>query len=93
MPTEWDFCTTSLRKVSRTFSRPIEVLPGDLRKAVTCGYLLCRIVDAVEDNASFTLSERDQRYRTFHDVIEGAASATEFEQSWAGIEGSPPRGD
>ena len=89
MQSDWDFCTTSLRQVSRTFSRPIEVLPGDLRRAVTCGYLLCRIVDAVEDNEAFTLGERDERYRRFHDVIQGLSDATEFEQSWLGIEGSP----
>jgi len=89
MHTDWDFCTTSLRQVSRTFSRPIEVLPGDLRKAVTCGYLLCRIVDAVEDNEAFTIGERDERYRGFHDVIQSAVDGTDFEQSWLGIEGSP----
>jgi len=90
MQTDWDFCSTSLRKVSRTFSRPIEVLPGDLRKAVTCGYLLCRIVDAIEDNEGFAVEQRDERYRGFHDVIHGAASASEFEHSWLGVEGSPP---
>lgn len=88
MQTDWDFCTASLRKVSRTFSRPIEVLPGDLRKAVTCGYLLCRIVDAIEDNAAFTLGDRDARYRAFHDVIQGE-SVVEFERSWSGVDGSP----
>ncbi len=89
MQTDWDFCTASLRKVSRTFSRPIEVLPGDLRKAVTCGYLLCRIVDAVEDNAAFTLDDRDARYQAFHDVLQGT-SVAEFERSWLGVDGSPP---
>ena len=89
MQTDWDFCTASLRKVSRTFSRSIEVLPGDLRKAVTCGYLLCRIVDAVEDNEAFTIGDRDERYREFHDVIQGVTFATDFEQSWIGIDGSP----
>ena len=89
MQTDWDFCTTSLRQVSRTFSRPIEVLPGDLRKAVTCGYLLCRIVDAVEDNEAFTTTQRDDRYREFHGVLRGVAPATEFERLWTGVEGSP----
>ena len=89
MQTDWDFCTSSLRLVSRTFSRPIEVLPGDLRKAVTCGYLLCRIVDAVEDNETFTVSERDERYRAFHAVLSGAASASGFERLWLGVDGSP----
>ena len=89
MQTDWDFCTTSLREVSRTFSRPIEVLPGDLRKAVTCGYLLCRVVDAVEDNEVFTLGERDERYRAFHEVLRGAQRPAAFEQLWTAVVGSP----
>ncbi len=89
MQTDWDFCTTSLRQVSRTFSRPIEVLPGELRKAVTCGYLLCRVVDAVEDNEAFTLSERDERYQAFHEVLRGVAPPASFERLWVGVEGSP----
>lgn len=90
MQTDWDFCTSSLRQVSRTFSRPIEVLPGDLRKAVTSGYLLCRIVDAVEDNEAFTLGERDERYQAFHEVLRGDAPASSFERLWVGVQGSPP---
>lgn len=90
MQTDWDFCTSSLRQVSRTFSRPIEVLPGDLRRAVTCGYLLCRIVDAIEDNEAFTVGERDERYRGFHEVIRSAADPADFERSWLDVKGSPP---
>lgn len=89
MQSDWDFCTTSLRQVSRTFSRPIEILPGDLCKAVTCGYLLCRVVDAVEDNESFTLDERDERYQAFHEVLRGATPLG-FERLWDRIDGSPP---
>jgi phytoene/squalene synthetase len=89
MQSDWDFCATSLRQVSRTFSRPIEVLPGDLRKAVTSGYLLCRIVDAVEDNESFTLSQRDERYQAFHEAL-GGATPLLFERLWNQVEGSPP---
>ena len=91
MQTDWDFCSTSLRRVSRTFSRPIEVLPGNLRKAVTCGYLLCRIDDAIEDNEAFTVEQRDERYRGFHDVIHGTATSSEFERSWLDAQGSPPQ--
>ncbi|MEM7433667.1 MAG: squalene/phytoene synthase family protein [Myxococcota bacterium] len=89
MSAEWDFCAGSLREVSRTFSRPIEVLPGDLRRAVTCGYLLCRIVDAVEDNASFSLDERSVRYRAFHGVLAGTVDPSEFGHQWNDVAGSP----
>ena len=90
MRTDWEFCTDSLRQVSRTFSRPIEILPGDLRKAVTCGYLLCRIVDAVEDNEVLSIEQRDERYLAFHQVLGGSAPASEFEELWIGAQGSPP---
>lgn len=89
MQSDWEFCTDSLRKVSRTFSRPIEVLPGDLRKAVTCGYLLCRIVDAVEDNDSFSLDERDERYLVFHEVLRSQGSTECFARLWLDATGSP----
>ncbi len=89
MQTDWDFCTESLRNVSRTFSRPIEVLRDDLRRSVTCGYLLCRIVDTIEDNPRFTVNERDERYRAFHDVLRSATDGRAFERSWETVEGSP----
>lgn len=90
MQTDWDFCTTSLQRVSRTFSRPIELLPGNLRRAVTSGYLLCRVVDTIEDNESFGLEERDARYRMFHEVLGGQSATPRFEASWAGVQGSSP---
>ena len=89
MQADWEFCQNSLRHVSRTFSRPIEVLPGDLCRAVTCGYLLCRIVDAVEDNEAYTVAQRDERYRAFHEVLQNGAPAEHFERLWVDVEGSP----
>ena len=38
-----------LPHVSRTFALTIPQLPADLRTAVTCAYLLCRIADTIED--------------------------------------------
>ncbi|HTY51323.1 MAG TPA: phytoene/squalene synthase family protein [Steroidobacteraceae bacterium] len=38
-----------LPHVSRTFALTIPELPADLRTAVTCAYLLCRIADTIED--------------------------------------------
>ncbi len=45
-----DFCERMLPLVSRTFALNISVLRGDLRRAVLCGYLFCRIADTVEDS-------------------------------------------
>lgn len=43
------FCKKSLAKVSRTFALNIKILEGDLFKSVLLCYLLCRIIDTVED--------------------------------------------
>lgn len=43
------FCAAILPEVSRTFALGIRVLPGPLGQAVLDAYLLCRIVDTVED--------------------------------------------
>ncbi len=86
------FCRESLLAVSRTFARPIEMLPGDLGTAVTCGYLLCRIADTVEDNEFFTIAERDERYAAFLAALEGPADAPEvrrFEALFRDIDGVP----
>ena len=64
----WPYCYQALRAVSRTFSRPIEAL-GKMRQSVTVGYLLCRIVDEVEDDVSCSETQREQRYRAFLEFV------------------------
>lgn len=59
----------ALLAVSRTFARPIQMLEEPLRTAVSCGYLLCRIADTVEDDANFTMGERDERYHAFLEAL------------------------
>ena len=59
-PEDWAFCQSSLERVSRTFSRPIEMLSGDLQRAVTVGYLLCRIADTIEDDATLDAAMRER---------------------------------
>lgn len=90
------YCRESLLAVSRSFARPIEMLPGDLRTAVTCGYLLCRIADTIEDNAFFTTEARDERYATFLDALESSpddAVVRRFEDQFRGIEGNQVEND
>ena len=86
------FCRESLLAVSRTFARPIEMLPGDLGTAVTCGYLLCRIADTVEDNEFFSIEERDVRYAAFLEALDGAAdgpAVARFEALFHDVDGDP----
>lgn len=48
----YSYCQWILPKVSRTFAINISVLKGDLKKNIMAGYLICRILDTVEDDPS-----------------------------------------
>ncbi len=85
---DWDFCKRSLLAVSRTFVRPIEMLPGKLEVAVTCGYLLCRIADTVEDAPNLNAAERDERFAAFLNALERGASPETFSAQFDEVEGS-----
>lgn len=74
----WAFCWQSLVQVSRTFSRPIEMLPPQLRAATTCGYLLCRIADTVEDDGQMAPRRKDALFSALLDVLEDGAPAERF---------------
>lgn len=72
----WDFCSRSLVEVSRTFAIPIRMLPSDLERAVTCGYLLCRIADTIEDTAGLSEEARDELFEAFLLVVERQHAST-----------------
>ncbi len=59
------FCTEILPKVSRTFALSIEMLPDDLRDAVKIAYLLCRIVDTIEDEPLLGIGDRHVLFDVF----------------------------
>lgn len=84
---DWAFCKESLVAVSRTFSKPIAMLPGDLEVAVTCGYLLCRIADTVEDHPAVPRGQKDELFASFLSVLEQGGSARDFSLAFEAIEG------
>ena len=59
MKANLDYCNQALREVSRTFALPIEALPEPLRRTVTCGYLLCRVADTLEDHPALAHVDPD----------------------------------
>jgi phytoene/squalene synthetase/2-polyprenyl-6-methoxyphenol hydroxylase-like FAD-dependent oxidoreductase len=87
---DWSFCQKSLLEVSRTFARPIAMLPGDLRVAVTCGYLLCRIADTIEDNAALPSTDRDALYAAFLRVLEAGLAPEVFVERYAVVRDEGP---
>jgi len=87
---DWAYCEQALIDVSRTFSKPIQLLPQPLRVALTCGYLLCRIVDTVEDYESLAGSERDVLFGSFISVLEGTQSPESFSARFLAFPGDEP---
>ena len=64
-----DYCRDMLSKVSRTFAPTIRMLPKRLYLPVTVAYLLCRIADTVEDEASIPSSEKEKLLLTYADLF------------------------
>ncbi|MEM7675079.1 MAG: polyprenyl synthetase family protein, partial [Myxococcota bacterium] len=64
-PADQKFCFEMLPKVSRTFALSIDALPETLRSAVCVSYLLCRIVDTIEDEAVLAPDVRERLFDGF----------------------------
>ncbi|MFO0555759.1 MAG: hydroxymethylglutaryl-CoA reductase, degradative [Polyangiaceae bacterium] len=64
------FCDELLPGVSRTFALSIQALPDSLQAAICVSYLLCRVVDTVEDDRSKKPSERAQLFDAFDRALE-----------------------
>jgi farnesyl-diphosphate farnesyltransferase len=64
-----------LPHVSRTFALTIPQLPGGLRIAVTCAYLLCRIADTIEDEPALSPPETLAYLQRFSALLTGRGEA------------------
>ncbi len=67
-----------LQGVSRTFALTIPQLGPQLRAVVGNAYLLCRIVDTVEDEATLKLADKKHFSEQFVAVVAGEIPAVEF---------------
>ncbi|RMH11927.1 MAG: squalene/phytoene synthase family protein [Gemmatimonadetes bacterium] len=67
-----------LQGVSRTFALTIPVLPGRLRDVVGNAYLLCRIVDTIEDEPAVPLDAKRELSALFVDAVAGRAAPEAF---------------
>ena len=71
----------ALHQVSRSFALTIPQLPLALQGPVTNAYLLCRIVDTIEDDESLPLDQKRFFFQEFVKVMNGQASAREFAEA------------
>lgn len=80
-----EFYQSHLDRVSRSFAFCIRQLPSPLREWVGLSYLLCRIVDTVEDAAWSTPEDQMQAFRRFDQALgspEGAAALAGWESTF-----------
>ena len=73
-----DFQAILLEGVSRTFALTIPQLPKKLYGAVANAYLLCRIVDTIEDEVSLSAEQKKYFCSGFIDVVKTGAGAELF---------------
>ncbi|QWF70769.1 phytoene/squalene synthase family protein [Methylomonas paludis] len=74
-----------LEGVSRTFALTIPQLPAALYKAVANAYLLCRIVDTIEDEVSLTVEQKKLFCSRFIEIVKTGAAAEDFSRELAAL--------
>lgn len=74
---DFKFCETILPKVSRTFALSIQLLPESLKEPICVAYLLCRIVDTIEDDAKLAFNDQRRLFACFN-----ASLQQKDENSW-----------
>ncbi len=84
---DWVYCREALVAVSRTFSKPIQMLPAELERAVTCGYLLCRIADTIEDHPNVPRAQKDMLFGRLLEILERGAPPRGLSLAFEDIEG------
>ena len=67
-----------LPSVSRTFALTIPQLPDKIRPVVANAYLLCRIIDTIEDEPNLSVEAKQHFHTMFQQVVEGSVTAEEF---------------
>ena len=67
-----------LEGVSRTFALTIPQLPESLCKAVANAYLLCRIVDTIEDEVSITAEQKKYFCHGFINIVRTCKNSEAF---------------
>lgn len=67
-----------LSSVSRTFALTIPLLPSNIEKVVGNTYLLCRIVDTIEDAANLDVTTKQELSKLFLDAVLEKVSVESF---------------
>jgi farnesyl-diphosphate farnesyltransferase len=90
---DWNYCVTTLPKVSRTFALNISVLKGDLHKSILVAYLFCRTIDTVEDACQLEASHKIKLLLHFASILKNTKNNSAALDQWikntSVVDGSP----
>lgn len=86
---DFDWCKSMLPKVSRTFAMGIQMMPAPFESWITIGYLLCRVVDTIEDTEDMPWPDR----KSMFDAFEVALQSGDLTQFTAGLDVIPNNDD
>ena len=90
---DWNFCVSTLPKVSRTFALNISVLKGDLHKSILVAYLFCRTIDTVEDAPKLETSIKIKLLLNFASILKNTKNRSAALDQWTKhasvVDGSP----
>ncbi len=78
-----EFQAVLLKGVSRTFALTIPQLPNELYPAVANAYLLCRIVDTIEDEVSLDAEQKKYFCSQFINIVKSGENAEPFAKELA----------
>ena len=70
-----------LQHVSRTFALTIPQLPETLRQVIGNAYLLCRLIDIIEDDNALDKEQTRRLAELFVQVVAGEFSARDFSEA------------
>ncbi len=76
--TDDEFQMSLLEEVSRTFALTIPQLPDALCKSIANAYLLCRIVDTIEDEISLSAEQKKYFCHGFINVVKTGKNAEQL---------------
>jgi farnesyl-diphosphate farnesyltransferase len=84
-PNDDEFQNAMLQGVSRTFALTIPQLPPALCRVVSNAYLLCRIVDTIEDEPALSAVQKSYFCQQFLTALNSSQNAERFSRQLGGL--------
>jgi hypothetical protein len=80
-PSQMTYLDSMMNKVSRSFAVVVPCLEEPLNHYLSTAYLLCRVVDNIED-CTQSLAWKEQRFTEFSSLLNEPLRATEILSRW-----------